>query len=56
MPRGDVAGFHGPDQPHQCRGRIFSDLRLAKVEDWSLNGPGAELPDQDRAWLLVQLG
>ena len=31
-------------------------VQLASVEDWSLNGPGAELPDQDRAWLLVQLG
>jgi hypothetical protein len=31
-------------------------VQLARIEDWSLNGPGAELPDQDRAWLLVQLG
>jgi hypothetical protein len=42
---------------HRAGNRLLALIvQLARIEDWSLNGPGAELPDQDRAWLLVQLG
>jgi hypothetical protein len=42
---------------HRAGNRLLGLIvQLARIEDWSLNGPGAELPDQDRAWLLVQLG
>jgi hypothetical protein len=42
---------------HRAGNRLLALIvRLARIEDWSLNGPGAEPPDQDRAWLLVQLG
>jgi hypothetical protein len=42
---------------HRARNRLLTLIvQLARIEDWSPNGPGAELPDQDRAWLLVQLG
>jgi len=42
---------------HRAGNRLLALIvQLARVEDWSLNGPGAELRDQDRAWLLVQLG
>ena len=42
---------------HRAGNRLLALIvQLARVEDWSLNGPGAELPDQDRAWLLVQPG
>jgi hypothetical protein len=42
---------------HRAGNRLLALIvQLVRIEDWSLNGPGAELPDQDRAWLLVQLG
>ncbi len=42
---------------HRVGNRLLALIvQLARIEDWSLNGPGAELPDPDRAWLLVQLG
>jgi hypothetical protein len=31
-------------------------VQLARIEDWSLSGPGAGPPDPERAWLQVQLG
>ena len=31
-------------------------VQLARIEDWSLSGPGAGPPDPDRAWPQVQLG
>jgi|HubBroStandDraft_4_1064222.scaffolds.fasta_scaffold192717_1 hypothetical protein len=42
---------------HRAGNRLLALIvQLARIEDWSLKGPGAELPGQDRAWLLVQLG
>jgi hypothetical protein len=42
---------------HRAGNRLLALIvQLARIEDWSLNGPGAQLPDQDRAWLLVRLG
>jgi hypothetical protein len=47
----------GSSGRHRAGNRALALIeQLARIEDWSLNGPGAELPDQDRAWLLVQLG
>ena len=42
---------------HRAGNRLLSLIvQLARIEDWSLNGPGAEVADQGRPWLLVQLG
>jgi hypothetical protein len=42
---------------HRAGNRLLAlVVQLARIEDWSLSEPGAEFPDLDRAWLLVQLG
>jgi hypothetical protein len=42
---------------HRAGNRLLALIvQLAIIEGWSLNGPGTKLPDQDRPWLLVQLG
>jgi len=42
---------------HRAGNRLLSLIvQLVRIEDWSLSGPGARLPDPDRAWLQVQLG
>ena len=42
---------------HRAGNRVLALIvHLARIEDWSLSGPVAALPDPDRVCLLVQLG
>jgi hypothetical protein len=42
---------------HRAGNRLLALIvQLARIEDWSLSGPAAVLPDPDRVCLLVRLG